>query len=176
MDSDRHSNRDTSCWAIPRKGSVDRWVGQNEEDEAGHQQEHLNRGSMYTIETFHSARDDGNQSKEDDEGEKLDTDGECEVQVAVAELSDSSTSNIMEGMADNNNNNNNAEVPYHVFTNRKKWELVLIVSLAGLFSSLSSNIYFPALGAIAEVRPQENKKGDIADASRPFTPKSRWYR
>jgi len=44
------------------------------------------------------------------------------------------------------------EEPYHVFTRRKKWQLVLIVSLAGLFSPLSSNIYFPALGAIAQVR------------------------
>ncbi|KAK3342047.1 major facilitator superfamily domain-containing protein [Lasiosphaeria hispida] len=43
-----------------------------------------------------------------------------------------------------------SEAPYHVFTRRKKWQLVLIVSLAGLFSPLSSNIYFPALGAIAE--------------------------
>ncbi|KAK0658025.1 major facilitator superfamily domain-containing protein [Cercophora newfieldiana] len=42
------------------------------------------------------------------------------------------------------------EEPYHVFTRRKKWQLVLIVSLAGLFSPLSSNIYFPALGAIAD--------------------------
>ncbi|KAK3693414.1 major facilitator superfamily domain-containing protein [Podospora appendiculata] len=39
--------------------------------------------------------------------------------------------------------------PYHVFTTRQKWQLVYIVSLAGLFSPLSSNIYFPALGAIA---------------------------
>jgi hypothetical protein len=43
------------------------------------------------------------------------------------------------------------EPPYHVFTTRKKWQLVYIVSLAGLFSPLSSNIYFPALGDIAEV-------------------------
>ncbi|KAK5651635.1 hypothetical protein OQA88_11810 [Cercophora sp. LCS_1] len=42
------------------------------------------------------------------------------------------------------------EPPYHVFSRRKKWQLVIIVSLAGLFSPLSSNIYFPALGAIAE--------------------------
>ncbi|KAK4041846.1 major facilitator superfamily domain-containing protein [Parachaetomium inaequale] len=40
--------------------------------------------------------------------------------------------------------------PYHVFTTRKKWQLVYIVSLAGLFSPLSSNIYFPALGDIAD--------------------------
>lgn len=44
------------------------------------------------------------------------------------------------------------EPPYHVFTRKEKWALVYIVSLAGLFSPLSSNIYFPALGAIADVR------------------------
>ncbi|KAH6853111.1 major facilitator superfamily domain-containing protein [Chaetomium sp. MPI-CAGE-AT-0009] len=42
------------------------------------------------------------------------------------------------------------EPPYHVFTSQKKWQLVYIVSLAGLFSPLSSNIYFPTLGDIAE--------------------------
>ncbi|KAK0121873.1 hypothetical protein ONS95_010152 [Cadophora gregata] len=41
------------------------------------------------------------------------------------------------------------EPPYHVFTLGKKKQLVYIVSLAGLFSPLSSNIYFPALGQIA---------------------------
>ncbi|KAH7419053.1 major facilitator superfamily domain-containing protein [Cadophora sp. MPI-SDFR-AT-0126] len=40
--------------------------------------------------------------------------------------------------------------PYHVFTPAKKKQLVYIVSLAGLFSPLSSNIYFPALGEIAK--------------------------
>jgi hypothetical protein len=44
------------------------------------------------------------------------------------------------------------EPPYHVFTTRKKKQLMYIVALAGLFSPLSSNIYFPALGAIAQVR------------------------
>ena len=43
------------------------------------------------------------------------------------------------------------EPPYHVFTLEKKKQLVYIVSLAGLFSPLSSNIYFPALGQIATV-------------------------
>ncbi|KAK0732386.1 major facilitator superfamily domain-containing protein [Apiosordaria backusii] len=38
---------------------------------------------------------------------------------------------------------------YHVFSRREKWLLVWIVSFAGLFSPLSSNIYFPALGAIS---------------------------
>lgn len=41
------------------------------------------------------------------------------------------------------------ETPYHVFTLAKKKKLVYIVSAAGIFSPLSSNIYFPALGRIA---------------------------
>jgi hypothetical protein len=49
------------------------------------------------------------------------------------------------------------EAPYHVFTIRMKWQVVLIVSLAGLFSSLSSNIYFPAIPAIAAVSSKERR-------------------
>jgi hypothetical protein len=45
------------------------------------------------------------------------------------------------------------EPPYHVFDRSKKKLLVYIISLAGLFSPLSSNIYFPALGEIATVCP-----------------------
>ncbi|OCL08714.1 florfenicol exporter [Glonium stellatum] len=41
------------------------------------------------------------------------------------------------------------EPPYHILTPRQKKQLVYIVSLAGLFSPLSSNIYFPALDTIA---------------------------
>jgi hypothetical protein len=43
------------------------------------------------------------------------------------------------------------EPPYHIFTLAKKKQMVYIVSLAGLFSPLSSNIYFPALGQISKV-------------------------
>ena len=43
------------------------------------------------------------------------------------------------------------EPPYHVFDPSRKKQLVYIVSLAGLFSPLSSNIYFPALNEIAKV-------------------------
>jgi hypothetical protein len=43
------------------------------------------------------------------------------------------------------------EPPYHVFSPAKKKQMVYIVSLAGLFSPLSSNIYFPALGQISKV-------------------------
>ncbi|KAK6209351.1 hypothetical protein LQW54_006338 [Pestalotiopsis sp. IQ-011] len=42
------------------------------------------------------------------------------------------------------------EEPYHVFTSRQRWFVVVIIGAAGLFSGLSSNIYFPALDAIAK--------------------------
>lgn len=41
--------------------------------------------------------------------------------------------------------------PYHVFSHGKKWSIVILIGVAGLFSGLSSNIYFPALDAIAKV-------------------------
>jgi hypothetical protein len=44
------------------------------------------------------------------------------------------------------------EPPYHVFTLAKKKQVVYIVSAAAIFSPLSSNIYFPALGQISVVR------------------------
>ncbi|KAI0809823.1 MFS general substrate transporter [Xylaria sp. FL0064] len=37
-----------------------------------------------------------------------------------------------------------SEECYHIFTPRQKWNLVVVVGVAGLFSGLSSNIYFPA--------------------------------
>jgi len=40
---------------------------------------------------------------------------------------------------------------YHVFSRSRKLEMVCIVSLAAIFSPLSSNIYFPALGTISKV-------------------------
>lgn len=39
--------------------------------------------------------------------------------------------------------------PYHIFTRRQKQYLVLLVSIAGCFSPLSSNIYFPAIDTIS---------------------------
>ncbi|WEW55285.1 hypothetical protein PRK78_000714 [Emydomyces testavorans] len=42
------------------------------------------------------------------------------------------------------------EAPYHILSTKQKKKLVYIISLAGLFSPLSSNIYFPALDAIAK--------------------------
>jgi hypothetical protein len=43
------------------------------------------------------------------------------------------------------------EPPYHVLSVKEKWRLVIMIGIAGLFSGLSSNIYFPALDAIAKV-------------------------
>ncbi|TQN68602.1 Itaconate transport protein [Colletotrichum shisoi] len=38
---------------------------------------------------------------------------------------------------------------YHVFPRRQKWFVIAVIGAAGLFSGLSSNIYFPALDVIA---------------------------
>lgn len=45
-----------------------------------------------------------------------------------------------------------AEQPYHVFSRREKWFVIITIGVAGMFSGLSSNIYFPSLDAIARVR------------------------
>jgi hypothetical protein len=45
-----------------------------------------------------------------------------------------------------------SEPLYHVFSNKRKWAVVIMIGVAGLFSGLSSNIYFPALDVIAKVR------------------------
>lgn len=45
-----------------------------------------------------------------------------------------------------------SESPYHIFSHKQKWVLVCIIGVAGLFSGLSSNIYFPSLDAIAKVQ------------------------
>lgn len=42
--------------------------------------------------------------------------------------------------------------PYHVFTRSRMLQIVCIVSMGAIFSPLSSNVYFPALGAISKVR------------------------
>ncbi|KAH8689006.1 major facilitator superfamily domain-containing protein [Talaromyces proteolyticus] len=40
--------------------------------------------------------------------------------------------------------------PYHIFSRKRKKQMVYIVSFAALFSPLSSNIYFPALGDVSK--------------------------
>ncbi|TGO65364.1 hypothetical protein BOTNAR_0079g00320 [Botryotinia narcissicola] len=42
------------------------------------------------------------------------------------------------------------EEPYHIFSPKQKWTLVIIIGVAGLFSGLSSNIFFPSLDAISK--------------------------
>jgi MFS family permease len=41
------------------------------------------------------------------------------------------------------------EPPYHLMSRQQKWNLVIFTSLAGAFSPLSSNIYFPAIATIS---------------------------
>jgi Na+/melibiose symporter-like transporter len=40
-------------------------------------------------------------------------------------------------------------IPFHILHKKQKWLLVYLVSLAAMFSPLSSNIYFPAIDTIA---------------------------
>ncbi|CAG8956905.1 hypothetical protein HYFRA_00012360 [Hymenoscyphus fraxineus] len=42
------------------------------------------------------------------------------------------------------------EEPYHIATRKEKWVIIITISVAGLFSGLSSNTYFPLLDAIAK--------------------------
>lgn len=51
----------------------------------------------------------------------------------------------------NSKSSPDSKKPYHVFSHRMKWAIVILIGVAGLFSGLSSNIYFPALDAIAHV-------------------------
>lgn len=46
---------------------------------------------------------------------------------------------------------NAADEPYHVYSKAEKMKIVYLVSCLGIFSPLSSNIYFPAMGRIASV-------------------------
>lgn len=39
--------------------------------------------------------------------------------------------------------------PYHVYDKGQKWFLIIIIGAAGLFSGLSSNIFFPSMDEIA---------------------------
>lgn len=43
------------------------------------------------------------------------------------------------------------EPPYHVLPHGKKKTMMYLAAIAGMFSSLSANIYFPALGQISTV-------------------------
>ncbi|KAH7089723.1 major facilitator superfamily transporter [Paraphoma chrysanthemicola] len=49
-----------------------------------------------------------------------------------------------------NHTNAAVEPLYHIFSKKEIWTVVITIGVAGLFSGLSSNIYFPALDAIAK--------------------------
>ena len=55
--------------------------------------------------------------------------------------------------------------PYHVFTRNRKLQMVWIVSLAAIFSPLSSNIYFPALGEVSKVSEKDPRNQSSAELS-----------
>lgn len=54
-----------------------------------------------------------------------------------------------------------APPPYHVFPRSRKLQLVCIVSLAAIFSPLSSNIYFPALSDISQVSQTQKRSKEL---------------
>lgn len=55
------------------------------------------------------------------------------------------------------------ETPFHSFTKKEKWLVIVTVGVAGLFSGLSSNIYFPALDTIAKVSAALLTRGSCAN-------------
>jgi hypothetical protein len=73
-------------------------------------------------------------------------DPEVEVEQPVAHPGTGTEDNIHHG-----DQRPRSEQPFHIFTKRQKWFLVVMIGMAGLFSGLSSNIYFPSLDAIAKV-------------------------
>ncbi|KAF2105544.1 major facilitator superfamily domain-containing protein [Lophiotrema nucula] len=56
-----------------------------------------------------------------------------------------------------------SEKPYHAFSRRRKWCVVVMIGVAGMFSGLSSNIYSPALDAIAQVGISPLFWGSLSD-------------
>ncbi|QDS73084.1 hypothetical protein FKW77_000172 [Venturia effusa] len=57
---------------------------------------------------------------------------------------------VLQSQYPSENEPESSEPPHHILSRSKKKRLVYLVSLAAVFSPLSSNIYFPALNDIAE--------------------------
>lgn len=57
-----------------------------------------------------------------------------------------------------------ADKPFHIFDKRKKWIVVITIGMAGLFSGLSSNIFFPSLDAISKVSAPNQLNQSNADS------------
>lgn len=112
----------------------------------------MGRQSMLVFSDFNSfesprgSRSGPSRSRDDDEDYEFDPDFKPEFDPLHDEkkFGPESTYSLEKNLPD---------PPYHVFTLAKKKQMVYIVSLAGLFSPLSSNIYFPALGQISRVCP-----------------------
>lgn len=45
--------------------------------------------------------------------------------------------------------------PYHIASRSHKLQMVCLVSVAAIFSPLSANVYFPALGEVSRVSGKE---------------------
>ncbi|KAG2145342.1 major facilitator superfamily domain-containing protein [Suillus bovinus] len=56
---------------------------------------------------------------------------------------------VAHGLEEQNVNEQAAEKPYSIYTRQEKWFIVMIASLAALFSPLTANVYFPAIPALA---------------------------
>ncbi|KAL1591434.1 hypothetical protein SLS60_011933 [Paraconiothyrium brasiliense] len=54
--------------------------------------------------------------------------------------------------------------PYHVYTSKEKWTLVVIAGAAGSFPMLTLNMYLPALGQFATVRVPGYARKAVANA------------
>ena len=105
---------------------------------------------QFDLERYHddssSTRSAKNRSSNRISVEKQDPFGDVFAMGSAAEQQDNSNP-----FDDSNALKTEVEEPYHVFSKREKWLVVIIIGVAGMFSGLSSNIYFPSLDAIARV-------------------------
>lgn len=70
--------------------------------------------------------------------------------LSISETLSSSTQLSVQPSGSTASSSHEKEVePYHIYTKKQKWLLVYVVSLAAMFSPLSSNIYFPAIDSIS---------------------------
>lgn len=57
--------------------------------------------------------------------------------------------NVAHGPDEQKDNEQAVEKSYSIYTRREKWFIVMIASMAALFSPLTANVYFPAIPSIA---------------------------
>ncbi|KAG1813270.1 major facilitator superfamily domain-containing protein [Suillus subaureus] len=56
---------------------------------------------------------------------------------------------VAHGLKEQKGGGQATEKPYSIYTRREKWFIVMVASLAALFSPLTANVYFPAIPTIA---------------------------